>query len=206
MAVNPPQDPLARERARKRKAEKIRRRRIVLAVGVLGLIVLIVALAVGLSGDSDGTTSTTNPSGDGETTTTSLEAATFTADLTGANSVPPVGTDSTGTLTMDYDPTTLALTFSLSLAGLSKPSNAAIYEGAAGSSGTVVYVLFAGPTETVTQFDGELANGTVEAGKLTGSLAGMTVGDLIALIKTGNAYVSVGNVSHPVDAIRGPIN
>jgi hypothetical protein len=205
MAVNPPQDPLARERARKRRAEQIRRRRIVLAVCVLGLIVLVVVLAVVLSGGSGGTTATTKPTTSGETTSTSLGAATFTADLTGANSVPPVQTGSTGKLTLTYDPTALTLKFVLNIDGLSKPSNAAIYEGPAGASGTAVYVLFAGPAKAGTSFQGELASGTVEAGKLTGSLAGGTIGDLVSLIQAGNAYVSVGNASHPVDAIRGPI-
>jgi hypothetical protein len=204
MAVTPPQDPLARERARKRKVEQIRRRRIVLSVGLLGLIVLIVVLAVVFSGGSDTTTSTTKATGNGETTTT-LEAGTYTAELTGTNAVPPVVTESTGALTLTYDPTALTLKFSLTIDGLSKPGSAAIYEGAAGSSGTAVYVLFAGPAKTETSFKGELASGTVEAGKLTGSLADGTVGDLIALIQAGNAYVSAGNASHPVDAIRGPI-
>lgn len=205
MAVNPPQDPLARERARKRRAEQIRRRRMVLAAALLALIVLIVALAVGLSGGDDATTTTLEP-GEGETTSTTLGAAQFTASLSGADSVPPVETASTGDLVMDYDPVALTLTFSLNLSGLTNPSSAAIYEGAPGTSGTAVYVLFAGPTETTSGFDGELAGGTIEPGKLTGSLVGGTIGDLIALIQAGNAYVSVGNTSHPVDAIRGPIN
>ncbi len=205
MAVTPPQDPLARERSRKHRADQIRRRRIVLAVCVLGLIVLIVALAVALSGGSDDTTTTTNSAGGGETTSTTLGAATFTADLTGANAVPPVQTASTGKLTLTYDPTALTLAFTLTIDGLSKPNTAAIYEGSAGSVGTVVYALYTGPAQAGTNFQGELASGTIESGKLQGSLAGGTIGDLIALIQAGNAYASVGNVSHPVDAIRGPI-
>jgi hypothetical protein len=205
MAVNPPQDPLARERARRIRRQQIQRRRLVLAVLVLALIILVVALAVGLSGRSDETTGTTTGTGDGSTTTTSLGAATFTAQLTGANSVPAVETESTGALTLEYDPNALTLSFSLNLSGLSNPSSAAIYEGTAGTNGTVIYVLFAGPTKTGTGYEGELASGTVEAGNLQGSLKDGTIGDLIALIQAGNAYVSVGNTSHPVDAIRGTI-
>ena len=40
---------------------------------------------------------------------------------------------------------------------------------------------------------------------LTGSLEGGTLGDLIALIKDGKAYVSVGTTQTPVDRIRGQI-
>ena len=122
MAVTPPQDPLARERARKRRAEQIRRRRIVLAVCVLGLIVLVVVLAVVLSGGSGGTTTTTKPPTSGRTPSTSLGAATFTADLAGANAVPPVQPGSTGKLTLTYDPTALTLKFTLPVDGLKLPA------------------------------------------------------------------------------------
>ncbi|MCL4371136.1 MAG: CHRD domain-containing protein [Chloroflexi bacterium] len=205
MAVNPPQDPLARTRERrKRRAEQIRRRRIVLAVAVLALIVLIVSLSVALSNGGSSTTSTTGGPGNNESTTTGLGAASFSADLKGADSVPPVQTESTGTLTLDYDSAAQTLSFKLDLDGLTSPSNAAIYEGAPGSTGTVVYVLFAGPAKTGV-YQGELASGTIDEANLTGSLAGQTIGDLVALIQSGNTYVSVGNASHPVDAIRGQI-
>jgi hypothetical protein len=202
MAVNPPRDPYERERARRIRKQQIRRRRLVLAVFVLALIILIVALAVGLSGRGDDKTSSSTPI---TSPVGPAESARFTADLIGDDSVPPVQTASTGSLTLDYDATALTMSFSLSLNGLTNPSSAAIYEGAPGTSGSPVYVLFAGPPEITSGYQGELAGGTIEPGILQGSLAGGTIGDLIALIQAGNAYVSVGNKSHPVDAIRGQI-
>lgn len=196
-------DPLEREQARRRRAQQVQRRRLVLGIGVLGLIVLIAALAVALSGGSnttDGTTST-EP---GETTTSSLLAATYTADLTGDQSVPPVTTQATGTLTLNYNPDDSTLSFSLEIDGLTNPSVATVYEGAAGASGTAVLTLFAGPTKEG-RYVGVLADGTIEDSDLTGSLAGETIAELITLIQAGNAYVSVGNTSHPVDAVRGQI-
>ena len=83
-------------------------------------------------------------------------------------------------------------------------SVATIYEGTPGTSGTAVLTLFDGPTVTGV-LRGELAAGSVEATSLTGTLTGATIGDLIALIEEGNAYVSVGNSSHPIEAIRGQI-
>ena len=65
--------------------------------------------------------------------------------------------------------------------------------------------MFAGPAEKA-DFSGVLAQGTIDETKLTGSLEGGTVGDLIALVKDGKAYVSVGTTAHPVDAIRGQIS
>lgn len=200
MEAKPPRDPLDRERARRRRAEQIQRRRIVLAICIVGLIILIVAVAVASSGD-DGTAVSSTSS---ETTLTSLVAATYTADLIGDASVPPVKTKATASLTLTYDPGTENFVYVLDINGLTNPSVASIYEGAPGSRGIVVLPLFEGPTEEGL-FSGVLARGTVEETSLTGTLAGGTVADLIALIEAGGAYVSVGNTSHPVDAIRGQI-
>jgi len=200
METTPPQDPLASGRARRRRAEQVQRRRIILGACVLGLVVLIVALAVGLSGGEDSAVSTTST----QSTATSLVAATYTADLTGADSVPAVKTAATGSLTLTYDPDAPAFTYVLDIKGLTNPSMATIYEGAAGSAGAAVLTLFAGPAKEGV-YSGELAKGTVKETDLTGTLAGKTIGDLMALIEAGGAYVSVGNTSHPVDAIRGQI-
>lgn len=191
---------MARERARRRRAEQVQRRRLVLGVCVLGLVVLIVALAIGLSGGGGTAVSTTST----QSTGTSLAAATYTADLTGADSVPAVKTEATGSLTLTYDPDAATFTFVLETNGLTNPGVATIYEGAAGSTGAAVLTLFDGPAKSGL-FSGELAQGSIEAAKLTGTLTGKTIGDLIALIEAGNAYVSVGNTSHPIDAIRGQI-
>ena len=197
-----PRGPSPDERARERRAQQVYRRRMVLGIFLLALIILIIILVIACPGDTDetGTTSTDTS----QSTSTSLIAATYTAVLTGDDSVPSVKTDSTGKLTLTYDPEIPELTFLLEIDGLTDTTSAAIYEGAAGTNGTVVYTLYGGPTVEGQKF-GELASGTIEDIDLTGTLAGMTTADLIALIKDGNAYVSVGNKSHPVDAIRGPI-
>jgi CHRD domain len=194
-------EPLDRERARKRRAEQIQRRRVVLAVFVLALIVLIVVLLIAFAGGSEEGQATSSTESE-ESTSTTLAAATYSAFLTGADSVPAVKTEATAAVTLTYDPETKALTYTLEINGLTSPSSAAIYEGAAGTNGTAVVTLFAGPTEEG-KFSGVLAEGSIEDTDLTGPLAGKTIGDLIALIKEGSAYASVGNKSHPVDAIRG---
>jgi len=211
MAVTPPQDPMSRQRRMKRREQQIRRRRMVLAGVVLLLIILIIVLALTCSGGDETTVSTdktTDTSDAMETTTSStpLITATYTANLTGAASVPPVETQSTGEFTMSYDPDTATLSFNLTLHGLSDPSVAAIYEGTSTTNGVAVYMLFAGPTKTSSSFEGVLASGQIDPSLLTGSLQGGTAADLISLIQSGNAYVSVGNTKHPIDAIRGTIN
>lgn len=197
-----PRSPSDNERARERRAQQVYRRRVVLGIFLLALIILIIILVIACPGGTEETgTSSTETS---ETTSTSLIAATYTAVLTGDDSVPPVQTDSTGKLTLTYDPDLPELSFLLEIDGLTDTTVAAIYEGSPGASGTAVYTLYGGPTVEGQKF-GELASGVIEEADLTGPLAGGTIGDLIALIKEGDAYASVGNKSHPVDAIRGPI-
>ena len=89
-----------RELQRQRRKKQIKQRRLVAAVVLLGLIILIIVLVTTCGGSGDeGTTTTTN----GETTSTTLGTAKYQADLTGADSVPAVETDATGTFNMDYD-------------------------------------------------------------------------------------------------------
>ena len=177
-----------------------------LGIVVLALLVLVLILVITCSGD-DGTVVTTTTD---EQTETTLVSGIYTAELTGAESVPPVTTQAAATLTLTYDAETEKLSYELRITSpLTNPSVAAIYEGAPGTSGTAVYTLFAGPTEEGL-FEGVLAGGNPEDviidADLVGTLQGKTVADLIALIKEGEAYVSIGNESHPVDAIRGQIS
>ena len=76
-----------------------------------------------------------------------------------------------------------------------------------GATGAAIYVLWtadAGSAGSKTGLLGEQTN-TLDVSKLVGPLKGGTLAQLIQLIKSGNAYVSVGNKSHPVDAIRGQL-
>ena len=201
MANGNRREPTPRELQRRRHKEQIQRRRLVAILCLLALIIIIIVLVTTCGGSKDEVTTTTTK---GETTSTTLGAATYQADLTGAGSVPAVETDATGNLLMTYDPDTEALTYDLEVEALTAPSVATIYEGAEGDKGTAVYTLFAGPAEKG-DFSGVLASGTIDETSLTGSLEGGTLGDLIALIKDGKAYVSVGTTDNPVDAIRGQI-
>jgi hypothetical protein len=176
-----------------------------LGICVLALLVLVLILVIACPGGEKATVTTTT----GSETATTLVSGTYTAELTGAESVPPVETAAAATLTLTYDAETEKLTYELRVTSpLTNPSVAAIYEGAPGTDGTAVYTLFAGPTKTGT-FTGllpdETTDNTIIDADLVGTLSGKTVADLIALIKEGNAYVSIGNESHPVDAIRGQI-
>ena len=206
MAGPAPSDPLVREHKRRLRAQQVRRRRIVLGVAVLVIIALVVILVVLRPGGGPAT-STSQPSGTSTTggggTGTTL-AASFTARLIGANTVPPVETASAGRLTMTVAPDGSSVAFRLEIDGLTNATSAGIYEGQPGRVGQLVLPLYDGPTKTG-PFVGVLAEGPVVAADLTGSLQGKTLTDLIALIEAGDTYVSVANTSYPNGAIRGRV-
>jgi hypothetical protein len=53
--------------------------------------------------------------------------------------------------------------------------------------------------------DGLLAEGTITAADLVGPLAGMSIDDLLAEMRAGNAYVNVHSEANPGGEIRGQI-
>jgi hypothetical protein len=108
-------------------------------------------------------------------------------------------------LTLDYNADSDQMDYKLELTyQISNPTVATICQGSPDEYGTTVYTLFAGPMKEG-DFAGVLAEGTIVEDDLVGPLAGDTIADLIALIEDGEAYVSIGNERHPVDAIRGQI-
>lgn len=203
--MDPELDPeaAARERARQRqlRQQQIQRRRTVLGICLLALIVLIIVLALTCSGQ-DGTPATTETSA----SETTLSSATYGATLTGDESVPPVQTAASATFTLTYDAEKNKLSYVLEVtSAITNPSSAAIYQGSPGTSGSTVYLLFTGPMKEG-RFVGVLAEGDIVESDLIGPLRGGTLADLISIIEQGKAYVSIGNKSHPVDAIRGQLS
>ena len=187
--------------ARRQRVAQVQRRRLVLLAVVVVVIVVIVALAARSCGNGGTPGSFTT-----ESTGAVAASAGYSADLTGALSAPGVDTQATAVLTLDYDSAAQKMAFTLEVTHqISNPQLATIYEGLPGEHGEAVCTLFAGPAKEG-DFSGMLEEGTIVKDDLTGSLqGGGTVADLVALINEGKAYVSISNVSHPVDAIRGPI-
>lgn len=189
-----------RARRRKQRGEQVQRRRVALGIVVLGLIVLVIALVVGLSDDESPVVTTTTPTGP------VLQSGTYSALLTGDDSVPRVRTAAQATFDLTYDADTKKLTFVLKITKqLTNPIVAAIYQGGLGTKGDAVYTLYAAVDPVEGTYQGTLAEGTIVQMDLIGPLEGGTIQDLLKLIEEGDAYVSIGNKSYPVDAIRGQI-
>ena len=130
---------------------------------------------------------------------------TFGAKLTGKASVPPVETKATGKASFTLTKKGQELYYTLSVKGIEKLTAAHIHAGKKDANGEPVAGLFAGPKKEG-KFSGTVAKGTITDKNLVGRLAGKTIDDLVALIKSGDAYVNVHTENNPAGEIRGQIS
>lgn len=89
-----------------------------------------------------------------------------------------------------------ALSYKLIVANIENAFMAHIHSAPAGANGGIVVWLY--PSTATTpgpvgggRIQGVIAEGTITAANLVGSLGGKSLSDLIALIESGNAYVNV---------------
>ncbi len=154
--------------------------------------------------DTVGASSTTTSN----STTTTLAAfepiSTFTAELVGAEVVPPVETQATGTATFSIDATGTRAYFKLTLSNISDVIASRVHEGRPGGNGSGLLILYPGPT-VEGPLNGVIAQGYFDASVLIGSLTGKTIADFAVLLQGGRAYVNVGTVQNPQGEIRGQI-
>jgi len=128
----------------------------------------------------------------------------FKAKLKGTEVVPAVDTKAGGEADFTLSKDGKELSYILKMQDIENVSAAHIHAGKMGANGAPVAGLFAGPKKEG-KFSGVLAKGTITDKNLVGVLAGKTVGDLVAMIKSGDAYVNVHTSAHPDGEIRGQI-
>ena len=128
----------------------------------------------------------------------------FKASLSGKEVVPPVETKARGEVDFKLSKDGNELSYKLHVDKIENVTGAHIHEGKKGATGHHVATLFAGPKKEG-KFSGNLSKGKIAASNLEGSLKGKTVGDLVKMIKDGNAYVNVHSVKNPDGEIRGQI-
>jgi hypothetical protein len=119
-------------------------------------------------------------------------AETFGAELSGANEVPAVTTDASGTATFTLQNDSI-LAFSITVNDIDAARGAHIHAGGTGQNGGVLVPLFGGPA-TAEDFSGTLAEGTVAVAD-----------SVLAAMRAGQAYVNVHTAAHPPGEIRGQI-
>jgi hypothetical protein len=128
----------------------------------------------------------------------------FQADLAGNDEVPGVDTPAKGEAKFIFSDNGQSVRYTIVVRDIENPTVAHIHLGAAGKSGPPVVNLFTGPKK-VGKFRGNLVQASFMAKDLKGDLAGKTLNDLAALIKSGDVYVNVHTDANPDGEIRGQI-
>ncbi len=126
----------------------------------------------------------------------------YTATLTGAATLPdPVKTSAVGELRLVVSADGKSIRYVLTVKDILNPSAGDLHLGHAGANGPLVVKLFpVGGAPKKGPFSGVLAQGTIDAGDLIGSLKGEKLDVLLEELAAGNAYVNV----HTTDGVEPP--
>ena len=111
--------------------------------------------------------------------------------LSGDEEVPARPTRARGTAIFHLSDDGSALDYKLIVANIENVVQAHIHVGAAGVNGGVGVFLYGLVPAGGGRVDGVIAEGTITAANFIGPLAGMSMGDLVALMQAGNTYVNV---------------
>ena len=129
------------------------------------------------------------------------------ADLSGAEEVPPVSTDTTGTAKFKADQDHTEIEFTLDLDNATDILGIAgghLHCAPVGVNGPVVAFL-AGPAPG--GFDGSLQiRGTLTQDNVINDSCGATIDDLVQAMRDGSVYVNVHSVAHPGGEVRGQVH
>lgn len=141
----------------------------------------------------------------------SYEQEIFSTQLTGANAVPPVATQASGTLNVTVDGPVASYTLTIGGAGLQAITSAHLHQGNPGSTGGIVVFLWeqppAGPLSPDAPFTGTLSSNTFSAPVVTacapGCVATRSFENIVAGMATHTVYADVHTAGSPGIEIRG---
>jgi hypothetical protein len=120
----------------------------------------------------------------------------FRSHLGGEHEVPARETHAQGQAIFQLDRSGTALEYKLIASNISNVFQAHLHLGAAGTNGPIVVWLYPSTTPGAGPLgggrtDGVLAEGTIRAANMIGSLAGQPLSALMQAIESGNIYVNV---------------
>jgi CHRD domain len=143
---------------------------------------------------------------------TARSAEIFTADLLGAEEVPPISTNARGLFVGVLDDGATTLSFTLLYFGLeggSPPVVAHIHFGSHSVNGGVVAFFCGGGGKPACPADGVAVTGTITAADVVGAAAqGITAGEFAELaraMRNGNTYANVHTGAFASGEIRGQV-
>jgi len=127
----------------------------------------------------------------------------FTASLKGRNERPnPVDTNAQGEVIVHISEDESSLSYKLIVANIDEAFAAHIHCGGPDVAGPVGVTLYGGPTVTL---NGILAQATVTEPNAGNACGWVTLADVIAAIRSGDAYVNVHTTANPGGEIRGQL-
>lgn len=126
----------------------------------------------------------------------------FRTHLSGDEEVPPVDTDAQGQAKFQLNRAGDALQYKLIVANIDDVVASHIHCAPAGENGPVGVTLFSGgPTSD----PGTLAEGTITGPDDGNGCGWETLDDVLAAVRSGEAYVNVHTLANPPGEIRGQI-
>ncbi len=132
----------------------------------------------------------------------------YKAQLRGAEVVPPVSTEGTGGILLDFSPDGKSVHFRLSVHNLADVTAAHLHLGAIGKEGPVIATLYpvdAAASVKPGSFSGVLSQGVLTAADLEGPLKGQPLSVLLREIRADYVYVKVHTKKHPGGELRGQV-
>lgn len=128
----------------------------------------------------------------------------FKADLSGNDEVPGVNTPAKGEAKFSLSNDGTVLSYTLVVRNIENPTVAHIHIGKSGHNGQPVANIFNGPKREG-KVRGNISQSSLTANDLQGAFKGKSIKELVALIKSGDAYVNVHTDAYPEGEIRGQI-
>ena len=133
--------------------------------------------------------------------------ASYTAQLSGGEEVPPRTTPASGQATFQVSPDGQSLTYTVTVSNITNLTQGHIHLAPKGQNGDIVLPLVPPMPPGGGPKSGVIGQGIATAAQLTGPLQGKTLLDLVAQLDAGDAYVNVHTASgaSPAAQVAGDI-
>jgi len=130
--------------------------------------------------------------------------ASYTAQLTGGEEVPPRTTPASGQATFQVSADGMSLAYTVTVSNIANVTAGHIHLAPRGQNGDIVLPLVPTAPPGGGPKSGVIGQGTATAAQLVGPLQGKTLLDLVAAMDAGTAYVNIHTASGASPAAQVP--